>query len=248
MKWLAAFGLSVYARDIVFPPSLDIGRESSQVLLNNVADAFEGDQTYAGLTTYANLPWVPCLSKSNDERFDIAFLGAPFDTAVTARPGARFGPTGIRLGGRRIHANAAWSAYTHENAFLSWAKIVDCGDAPLTFLDNTAALKQLENAHKAVAGRKTNASDVASVPRIITFGGDHTTTLAALRSTYHHWGPVSVIHFDSHLDTWDPKVLGGGISHYAGVVCIPAIVIRCVSRFVWMITLALRSLYLCRRG
>lgn len=35
-----------------------------------------------------------------------------------------------------------------ENSFASWAKIVDCGDAPLTFLDNTVALKQLEKAHK----------------------------------------------------------------------------------------------------
>ncbi|KKY22304.1 putative arginase family protein [Diplodia seriata] len=38
-------------------------------------------------------------------------------------------------------------------------------------------------------------------------GGDHTTTLSALRSTAEQWGPVNVIHFDSHLDTWDPKVL-----------------------------------------
>jgi len=51
----------------------------------------------------------------------------------------------------------------------------------------------------------------------VTLGGDHTTTLSALRSTHRHWGPVSVIHFDSHIDTWDPEVLGGGISHYAGV-------------------------------
>lgn len=58
----------------------------------------------------------------------------------------------------------------------------------------------------------------------MTLGGDHTTTLSALRSTYEHFGPVSVIHFDSHIglsslhgscmdwltvvDTWDPKVLG----------------------------------------
>ena len=111
----------------------------------------------------------------------------------------------------------AYSAYSHENSFLDWARIIDCGDAPLTFLDNTVALKQLGDAHKTVSGRKANATIHSSVPRIITLGGDHTTTLAALRSTVDHWGPVSVIHFDSHLDTWDPKVLGGGFSHYAGV-------------------------------
>jgi agmatinase len=87
----------------------------------------------------------------------------------------------------------------------------------LTFVqDNTVALKQLDRAHKLISARKTNSSDF-TVPRIVTLGGDHTTTLSALRSTHDHWGPVSVIHFDSHIDTWDPKVLGGGISHYAGV-------------------------------
>lgn len=79
---------------------------------------------------------------------------------------------------------------------------MDCGDAPLTFLDNTVALHQLLKAHQAISRRVANASHVASVPRVITLGGDHTTTLAALRSTIDHWGPVSVIHFDSHIDTW----------------------------------------------
>lgn len=48
-------------------------------------------------------------------------------------------------------------------------------------------------------------------------GGDHTITLAALRSTIDHWGVVNVIHFDSHIDTWDPHQIGGGISEYASV-------------------------------
>jgi len=83
-----------------------------------------------------------------------------------------------------------------------------------------------------ISGRRTNASDT-TYPRIVTLGGDHTTTLSALRSTHERWGKVSVIHFDSHLgestqstaavwttsdsftDTWDPEVLGGGISDYA---------------------------------
>jgi agmatinase len=78
-------------------------------------------------------------------------------------------------------------------------------------------LQQLGKAHKVVSHRKANATDKSEVPRIIALGGDHTTTLTALRSTVNHWGPVSVIHFDSHLDTWDPKVLGGGVSRYAGL-------------------------------
>jgi len=83
--------------------------------------------------------------------------------------------------------------------FLGWAKILDCGDAPLTFLDNTVALKQLEKSHRVVAGRKGKSAAKSSTPRIITLGGDHTTTLAALRAAKAHWHQVSVIHFDSHI-------------------------------------------------
>ena len=121
---------------------------------------------------------------------------------------------------------------------------MDCGDAPLTWLDNTVALKQLDLAHKVlsfslplsffsgnvrlrlwqvISSRATNSTENGRTPRIVTLGGDHTTTLSALRSTYKHFGPVSVIHFDSHIgkrllslehpllivvDTWDPEVLG----------------------------------------
>lgn len=208
------------ARDITFPPvspyqaPMSNGFQSSN--LPNELDVSSAN--FGGLTTFANLPYVHCLSANPQdvEPFDIAILGAPFDTGVTARPGARFGPTGIRLGSRRMGPAFSWNVYTGQNIFTEWAKIIDCGDAPLTPLDNTVALKQLDESHKIISGRTTNASDY-TYPRIVTLGGDHTTTLSALRSTHERWGTVSVIHFDSHIDTWDPEVLGGGVSHYAGV-------------------------------
>ncbi|KAL3433862.1 arginase family-domain-containing protein [Aspergillus tetrazonus] len=206
----------VLAREITFPPIAAI--QSDQFILGqhekNI-DIVSGSQ-FSGLTTFAHIPYVNCFIDSEAEStpYDIAILGAPFDTGVTARPGARYGPGGIRLGSRRIQG---WNIYTGQNVFESWAKLVDCGDAPLTWLDNTVALKQLDLAHKVISSRATNSTENGRTPRIVTLGGDHTTTLSALRSTYKHFGPVSVIHFDSHIDTWDPEVLGGGISHYAGV-------------------------------
>ncbi|KXT03949.1 hypothetical protein AC578_9320 [Pseudocercospora eumusae] len=212
------------AREIVFPPVIpDVAQSplGAMDLDSGVAPGLSMDISkakFAGLTTYANLPYVHCLAAEGEEvePYDIAILGAPFDTGVTARPGARFGPLGIREGSRRISPEFAFSVYTGKNSFQQGLKIVDCGDAPLMVLDNTIALKQLGKAHKVVSARSANSTDF-SVPRIITLGGDHTTTLPALRSTVDHWGPVSVIHFDSHLDTWDPEILGGGLSHYAGV-------------------------------
>lgn len=214
-----ALASSTRARDIVFPP---IHPDVQYVFSNenNGPNLAGFDTPFVGLSTFANLPYVHCLkdAHSNDiEKYDIAVLGAPFDTGVTARPGARFGPSGIRWGSRRINPQFCTSVYTGNNTFREWARIVDCGNAPLTPLDNTEALGQLTAAHKRISSRRTNATKHGSVPRIITLGGDHTTTLPALRSTFDHFGPVSVLHFDSHIDTWDPNVLGGGISHYAGV-------------------------------
>ncbi|KAJ9211064.1 hypothetical protein DTO166G4_7355 [Paecilomyces variotii] len=202
------FALTCSAREIVFPPVAGIAGNSHQVPfeLTETVDIVTGSQ-FSGLTTFAHLPYVNCFvdTEAENNTYDIAFLGAPFDTGVTARPGARYGPGGIRLGSRRM---GGWSIFTGVNPFDDWAKVVDCGDAPLTFLDNTVALQQLDLAHKVISSRPATASNTSPVPRIITLGGDHTTTLSALRSTYEKWGPVSVVHFDSHIDTWNPEVLG----------------------------------------
>lgn len=69
----------------------------------------------------------------------------------------------------------------------------------MTWLDNRAAIRTLDQAHVAVSSRLAAHPEYAKVPRILALGGDHTTTLSALRSTYKRWGPVSVVHFDSHI-------------------------------------------------
>jgi agmatinase len=193
-----------------------IFRSGKGGLDDNDIDIVSGSQ-FNGLSSFANLPYLNCYDNATTETYDIAFMGARFDTGVTARPGARFGPQGIRRGSQRIGPAFAWSVYTERNPFLEWAKIVDCGDPPLSYLDNTIALKQLEKAHRTISARKANNTSKSTVPRTIMLGGDHTTTLAALRTTFAHWGAVSVIHFDSHIDTWDPKILGGGLTDYSGV-------------------------------
>lgn len=61
------------------------------------------DLAYSGPLSFAHLPYAKCLEATNASRpFDIAILGVPFDSAVSYRPSARFGPCGIRSGSRRI--------------------------------------------------------------------------------------------------------------------------------------------------
>lgn len=176
---------------------------------------------FAGIVTFAHLPAAKCFTE-DDIDADIVVLGAPFDTATTYRPGARFGPNGIRQGGRRLGAGPSpargfpGSKLRFLNPYNCSFKIVDCGDIPMTPFDNRVALNQLYRGHRKIHSRQS-AKDPENPPRIITLGGDHTITLMALRSAFEKFGPLAVIHFDSHIDSWSPKVLGGNISKRAGL-------------------------------
>ncbi|THH12585.1 hypothetical protein EW146_g7557 [Bondarzewia mesenterica] len=194
---------------------------------------FTADSIFSGITTFARLPWQQCLTKEKDALFDIAFIGAPFDTGTSYRPGARFGPAGIRAGSRRLTLYGGYNVPLEVNPFLSGLKIVDCGDIPVTPYDNTYAIKQIEDGHKELLHRtpfsplandsltgkplQPIALDGHHHPRIITLGGDHTIVLPLLRSIYTAYGAISVIHFDSHLDTWKPSVFGGAPSAQAAI-------------------------------
>ncbi|KAF2806200.1 Arginase/deacetylase [Mytilinidion resinicola] len=184
----------------------------------------QADSVFSGISTFGRLQYHPCLA-SDKYQYDIAFIGAPFDTGTSYRPGARFGPSGIRQGSRRLNLYGGYNVPLDANPFNSWAKVIDCGDIPVTSYDNAFALQQIEEGHNAILSRApfTNAAAPGpskkgkTLPRVITLGGDHTITLPLLRSINREYGPVSVIHFDSHLDTWKPKVFGGAPSHQASI-------------------------------
>ncbi|KAJ3540980.1 hypothetical protein NM208_g4811 [Fusarium decemcellulare] len=184
----------------------------------------QADSVFSGITTFGRLPYQPCLSHSGI-KYDIAFIGAPFDTGTSYRPGARFGPSGIRQGSRRLNLYGGYNVPLATNPFNSWATVLDCGDIPVTSYDNTFALQQIEEGHYSILSRPpvTDAHKAGpakkgrTLPRVITLGGDHTITLPLLRSINRAYGPVSVIHFDSHLDTWKPKVFGGSPSDVASI-------------------------------
>ncbi|KAL3476150.1 arginase family-domain-containing protein [Aspergillus californicus] len=182
-----------------------------------IQDNFNEDTPYEGIATFAHLNWTNCFSPDNDGVFDIGIVGAPFDLGVTYRPGARFGPTGARMGARRLSPSMGYSMDHGVNPFRDWAGVVDCGDIPNTPFDKLEAIHQLEHGWKQINAREPKDTDKGDHVRLISIGGDHTITLPALRALHSVWGKVAVLHFDSHLDTWDPKQLGGGLTKYAEV-------------------------------
>jgi len=140
---------------------------------------------YAGFTTFARLPRLEDVPS-----YDVAVLGLPFDSGVTYRPGARFGPSAIRQGSRLLRPYNP----SLEVAPFADAQVVDAGDVAINPFDIERAVQQIEEAATALA---------ADDRRIVALGGDHTVTLPMLRALHAQHGPLALVHFDAHLDTWD---------------------------------------------
>ena len=140
---------------------------------------------YAGLTTFARLP-----RRMDVDDWDVAVVGVPFDSGVTYRPGARFGPSAIREASRLLRPyNPALDTLPFQVA-----QVVDAGDIACNPFDIPVALEEMQ---EGLAELMTRGRPV------VTLGGDHTLALPALRAVYAEHGPVALVHFDAHLDTWD---------------------------------------------
>jgi len=140
---------------------------------------------FAGPATFARLPRIDEVPGA-----DVAVVGVPFDSGVSYRPGARFGPAHIRQASRLLRPyNPALDVEP-----FSAQQVVDAGDITCNPFDIATAIGQIE------AGATALTSTGA---RLLTLGGDHTIALPLLRAMAAGHGPVAVLHFDAHLDTWD---------------------------------------------
>lgn len=152
------------------------------------------DPRYAGLATFARLPQL-----RDVPRADIAVVGVPFDTGVSYRPGARFGPSHIREASRLLRPyNPAQDVEP-----FSAQQVADAGDISANPFDILDAVGQIERGATELTVGGT---------RLVTLGGDHTIALPLLRVAARQHGPLAVLHFDAHLDTWD-TYFGAPITH-----------------------------------
>jgi agmatinase len=117
-------------------------------------------------------------------------VGVPFDSGVSYRPGARFGPAHIRESSRLLRPyNPA-----QEVEPFARQQVVDAGDVAADPFDIGRAIADVEAGARDLLER---------AGRLLTLGGDHTIALPLLRALHARHGPIAVVHFDAHLDTWD---------------------------------------------
>ena len=156
-------------------------------MANNPVGPVDATQVprYAGETTFARLPRLADVSDA-----DIAVWGVPFDGGVSYRPGARFGPNHVRQSSRLLRP---YNPAQEVEPFLR-AQVADAGDLGVNPFSIDEAIAAVEAGARQLSGTSRS---------LLTIGGDHTIALPLLRVQHERHGPLAVLHFDAHLDTWD---------------------------------------------
>lgn len=151
---------------------------------------------YAGLLTFSGLPYTQ--DPAELDGVDVAIVGAPTDDLVSDRPGARFGPRGIRAASAPPgpHLEAGVDGFAELRA-------VDFGDAPVLPADPART-------HEAIERTVGEVLDAGAVP--IVLGGDHGIAEPDVRACAARHGPLGLVHFDTHTDT-GKEVFGVAVSH-----------------------------------
>ena len=149
---------------------------------------------FAGPPTFARLPRIDEVSD-----VDVAVVGVPFDGGVSSRPGARFGPAHVRASSRLLRP---YNPAADVEPFAT-QQVVDAGDLSVNPFDIETAIREVEDGARSLLER---------AGRLVTIGGDHTIALPLLRAMAAKHGPVAVVHFDAHLDTWD-TYFGAAYTH-----------------------------------
>jgi len=160
------------------------------------------EQMYSGALSFCRRRYARDLAG-----VDLAIMGVPFDTAVSNRPGCRFGPRGIRAASTQLSWCRAWPSPFDPFETLS---VVDWGDIDFDFGHPEAVPGEIEAAVAHVLGQGAAA---------LLLGGDHFTTYPSLRAhAAKHGAGLSLIQFDAHCDTSivdDTRIDHGSMFHHA---------------------------------
>lgn len=152
-------------------------------------------QPYQGIATFGRCPHSRDLSAA-----DVAIVGVPYDGATSYRSGARFGPRAIR--------ELSLLLWGYNNALkvapFEKLRVIDFGDVNVVPVDILATQQAIE---------REVGNIVAAGVKVIALGGDHSIGLPLLRAQAAKFGPLAVVHFDAHPDTWNSEFGDHRYSH-----------------------------------
>lgn len=150
--------------------------------------AFGADlEPFMGISSFMRLPVTRDLNN-----VDVAVMGVPFDSGTSYRSGTRFGPRKIRETSLMIWGHNS----TLNISPLKKLNVVDYGDV-------SVIPTSIEHTMDAIT--KTAGEIIETDTTLITLGGDHSISLPLIRAHAKKHGPVSLVHIDAHLDTWEQE-------------------------------------------
>ena len=139
---------------------------------------------FSQISTYGRLP-----VEKNLAGVKAVFVGVPFDDATSYRPGARFGPMGIRQGSRLLRP---YNPFVDASPFED-LNVCDYGDINIVPGNTEDTMEIITREYRGIASK--------SVP--FTAGRDHSIALPILRAMHEVYGKVNLVHLDSHYDFWN---------------------------------------------
>src|SRR3989442_476048 len=140
---------------------------------------------FGQIATFMLLP-----AASSPAGLDVALIGVPYDGGTSYRPGARFGPRAVREQSSLIRT---WNPVLKVHPFQR-LRVADCGDIDVVPIS-------IERTFEAITAKMDEVVAAGAMPLCV--GGDHSVTLPILRSVARRHGPLGIVHFDAHPDTWD---------------------------------------------
>ncbi|MFH2038059.1 MAG: agmatinase [Chloroflexota bacterium] len=155
----------------------------------------------AHLEPFHGIPSFMRLPVSHDlQGVEVAVAGVPFDSGTSFRSGTRLGPRAIRAASLLLWGyNAVLGIKPLEHL-----SVLDYGDLEVIPVDIRASMESVTRQAGEIL-----AQDVT----LIVLGGDHSISLPLLRAHAAKYGPLAVVHFDSHPDTWQEEFSGQPYSH-----------------------------------
>ena len=156
-----------------------------------VYDRMDDRPAFVGIPTFLRVPELADADALRQEQPDVVIVGAPTDTAVTHRPGARFGPRAIRAASNLRRAIHHLDLGVQPMKLL---RVFDYGDADVVPGD-------IERTNEAIRAKVGEAAQAGAIP--IVLGGDHSITYPSASAVAAAIGPgkLGLVHFDAHADT-----------------------------------------------
>lgn len=139
---------------------------------------------HSTIPTFAE-PGATYLGYKQGAASEFVVAGIPYDVGTTNRSGARFAPAAVRSASRMLLDGVHPSSWRDPMRL----DVSDAGNFRIALGDIQASLKLIEE-------------QAAAFNHLIAIGGDHTVSLPLLRALHRKHGPVALIHFDAHVDTW----------------------------------------------